>query len=141
MEYVIDIIRDVVIGLVSGGVSSWIVSYFLKKKWDKQQHQISFERDKQIYHRYIERIRFELLTAQKSGDYDFVIRTIEDEPIRESFDNLSKESSEEIRSISDYLSELKEEVSSGAIGEKRFKIINSKLFQFSVHILKMSEAE
>ena len=80
------IIKDLIIGLVSGSISSLIVSIILKKQWDARELANGFENDKQAFARYIGKLREELLIGNKLKDYSFFLRTLEDEPIRNSFE-------------------------------------------------------
>ena len=132
-------IRDIIIGLISGAISSLIISVILKKYWDNQEHKKRFLADKQVYSRYIQTIRVELLLASKTEDYDFLVRAIDDEPIRESFNMLSDQSKASIDEISTFLNELKNEALSQRIPPERYKVLNSKLFQYSVWVLKLTE--
>ena len=134
-----DIVRDIFIGLASGILSSWIVSACLKNKWDKQQHIIDFQNDKQEYCRYLQRIRNELLIGHKTDDYDYVIRSIDSEPQRKTFSNLTQDNKNELQDIQHYLQELRDELYSKKISLSRYKDINGKLFQYTVHVLKFEE--
>ena len=78
-------ITDILIGLLSGMLSSWLVSECLKKKWDKEQQIKDFENDKQNYERYLGRLRYELFLGNKMKDYSFFLRAFEEEPIRNTF--------------------------------------------------------
>ncbi|WP_028506205.1 hypothetical protein [Ruminococcus sp. FC2018] len=138
-----DVICNILIGLLSGIVSSGIVTIAYDKKTKKIEHERNFNADKQVYHRYILSIRNELFFAYKNNDYENLIRTIENEPIRDSFTNLDDESHKSIGEISNFISQMKERIlSTGySMKEKDYKIYNGKLFQYSVHALKLEEVK
>ena len=131
------IIKDLVIGLVSGGISSWLVSIALKRYWDAKELEKQFERDKQAFARYIDKLREELLIGSKMEDYSFFLRTLDDEPIRFSFTKLDDESIVNAREIRIFLDNLKDKFEGKTIlTEAERKSINSKLFKYKMDIIR-----
>ena len=150
MDCLFGILRDVIIGLISGGISSWIVSIILKRRWDKKQKQIDieykkqklreeFENDKQLFCRYLLGIRSELFLAKKAGDYDFVIRAIDNEPFRRSFEYLSPKNSDEVLEIIGFLHDIKQAISTSEVTNLQYSEWYGKLYQYSVNVLFMKE--
>lgn len=136
-----DVLQNLLIGIISGLLSSFLVSMGLEKREKKNEHKRRFEADKQIYSRYIQSIRLELLLAYKSSDNDCLVRVIEDEPFRESFNNLSEDSSKKNKEIQEHIQKLKGEALNGQITEEKYKVMSGKLYQYSVWILKFREKE
>ncbi|MEY8367761.1 hypothetical protein AALA24_03225 [Anaerovoracaceae bacterium 42-11] len=149
---VCEIVISLIIGIISGGISSFFVSVYLQKRWNekeklaeaermKQKNREDFEKEKQIFHRYIERIRSELLLAYKSCDYDYVFRTIEDEPIRKTFNKLSDNSDIEFKQIGCYIKNLREDLENKKLDEDGYKAKSGMLFKYSVQVLKFQLKE
>ncbi len=149
---VCEIFISLIIGIISGGISSFFVSVYLQKHWNakeelaeaeriKQKHREDFEKEKQIFHRYIERIRAELFLAYKSGDYDYVFRTIEEEPVQKIFEELSDESKREISEIRKHIGELRDALLLEELDENNYKTKSGMLYKYSVQVLKFKLKE
>lgn len=134
-----ELLSDSIIGFVSGCLSSVFVSIFSKIYWDKAEHKKQFKMDKQTYSRYIQNINLELLLACKSGDTEHLVRTIEDEPFRETFKNLSDESIVKVKEIKNYIEKLKEKALNEEISDKNYKVLHGELYRYSVWALTLTE--
>ena len=136
-----NIFLNVSIGLITGVVSSFVVSVILKKYWDSQEVKKQFDLDKQNYCRYIQNIRLELLLAYKNGNgyYDYLIRVIDDPPIRDTFENLTDESKNTTHEISNYIDDIKKKISDDSykMSENEYKRTYGMLFKYSVDALKL----
>lgn len=130
-------INDLFIGTLAGIISAAIVNIYCHCK----EHKRSFENDKQLYCRYIQIIRVELFLAFKNNDYDGVILAIENEPIRNTFGYLSDNSIKAIHETQNYISNLKNMLMEENIhiSEGKYKEIRSKLYQYTVAALKLTE--
>lgn len=147
-----DLLRDLLIGLVSGGLSSWAVSAYLGKKQKeeterqkavekKQAQKVAFDRDKQMFHRYLLQVRTELFLAYKNGDYDFLTRTLEDEPIRETFENLGEKEQTTMREIANLFQKLKQLANEkDAISQNDYDKCAKELLKYSIDILRFKES-
>ena len=132
-------IENFLIGLVSGIVSSAIVTVVFSFKEKKRKRKQGFNDDVQTFHRWILRIRNELEIAYKYGDVTFLKRTIEDEPIFNYFDDLTDESVKVKTEITEFVKNLVDIYSSTQIDEKHFKSDSGLLFKYSVDSLKFNK--
>ncbi|MBP3519964.1 MAG: hypothetical protein J6J87_01305 [Oscillospiraceae bacterium] len=137
-----EILRDGLIGLISGIISSTVVTICFSIRDKKRREKEGFGEDVQTFHRYLLRIRSELDISYRLGDYSSIIRAIEAEPILYYFDNLSETSAKEKREISDFVESLKEKYGN----EKDNNILkaeiikdSSTLFRYSIDVLKFTK--
>lgn len=131
-----EILVNILIGLVTGGVSGFFVSITLQKHLDKQQFKRDFEMDKQNFERYLEDIRLELRLA-KCENYDEIIRVIETEPIRETFTHLQICDQKTLHNIIEYINEIKNYILDNPdYIDANSKKIQGKLFAFRIAVMK-----
>lgn len=128
-----EIITNILIGIISGLISGFLTSVWLKKHWDKKEIEEQFEMEKQTYERYLQRIREEILIGEKLNDYSYVLRTIENEPIRKTFNQLDENSRKSIVEIQKCIKKLKNEIE---IGNGNFEVTKGMLFKYQMDVLK-----
>ena len=135
------ILNDIIIGLVTGIVSGVLSSIMVNVFRDAQEHRRNFENEKQLYSRYIQHIKLELYLAYKNDDYDGSILTIGEEPLRNFFNKLSKESREELDKIYNNIDNWKSEIVKGnyTMSEKEYRDKSNELSRYVLTILKLKE--
>lgn len=130
---------DMLIGLISGVVSSTLVTLVFMWRDSKRTKKIGFQNDVQTFHRWILRVRNELEISYRLNDVSSLLRAIEEEPILTYFNNLSEESlvnkrqtTEFIRNLSNYRNQ--------KVDETKFKQDVGFLFKYSVEALKYTQS-
>lgn len=135
------ILENLVIGIVSGAISSYLVSLHLNRIEKKRKAEQDFKDDMQTYHRWILRVRNELEIAQKIGDSSSLLRAIEEEPILNSFENLSEQSIEVKKATDKFIHSLADQNGSHVCEDNKFKCDMGKLYKYSVEALKYTRAQ
>lgn len=131
-----DVLINFAIGIGSGLLSGFISSICLKKRWDRIEKGKKFESEKQIYSRYLNDIRNEIAIGKRLNDYTFVLRSIENEPIREMFDELDALSQQSITEISRYVRNLKEIFEEEINSDSQIMEVQSQLLKYRLEVLK-----
>ncbi|MGH1010101.1 MULTISPECIES: hypothetical protein [Bacillus cereus group] len=149
-----DVIYNFLIGLVSGGVSGYIVSlYFkkgqekrelsLKKEQGKRDWLIEFDKDKQNLNNFLYAIRIEMdiLVDDIKNDVKFDIsdtkRIFSNHPRTPTFkDNLTKESSEKLIKARTLIDKIENTISS-EITLKELNYYQKELFKARIDVLSL----
>ncbi len=124
---------SIVIGVVSGVISGIIVNVFSSVyHFDKD-----FENDKQVYMRWLDRIRASLEKSYDKNDYSDVLLLIADEPIRETFVFLKAECKESAEKISESVETLKWKIikSQTGITEDTIKRHKAELYKLKSEVI------
>lgn len=127
-EYLI----NALIGIVTGALSSWIVTIMFNKKAEK----MLFDREKQIYSRFIEKVRTELEASKEKENIDMVIRTINEQPYLETFSNLNDDSIAITQEIGEILDEINVNFRRKKFDRQRISHWNSRLLKHQIKVLK-----
>jgi len=122
-----DIFENLMIGVISGLLSSTIVTIVFTYLDKKEKQFQGFKNDIQIFHRWILRIRNELEIAYKYKDISSLRRAIEDEPILPYFNGLSSESISAKTEATEYIRTLVNEYDMNDVEENKFKADMGKL--------------
>ena len=129
------ILENLVIGIISGAISSYLVSLHLNRIEKKRKAEQDFKDDMQTYHRWILRVRNELEIAQRIGDSSSLLRAIEEEPVLKSFENLSEQSIEVKRVTDHFIRALADQNGSQVCADNKFKRDMGMLYKYSVDAL------
>ena len=141
MRSMFEILENLMIGIVSGVLSSALVTIVFTHRDKKEKQLQGFKDDVQRFHRWILSARNELEIAYKYKDISFLKRTVEDEPILPYFDGLSDESVSAKIEATDYIRSLVDKYASNNVEENQFKADMGKLFKYSLNALKYSKAK
>lgn len=135
-----DVILNLLIGLSSGIVSSWLVTIIYNKRIKKIQAKEKFKRDIQTFHRYILMVKKAVAIAYSTKDKTFLEIMVEDEPILYNFENLKDNNKEKKKEIIDYIKNIIDKFNkTDNIDETNYKAILGILYKYSVEVLKFKE--
>jgi len=140
-----NLIGDIVIGLVSGLVSSTLVTLFFNWRAKKKEEAYRFEMDKQIYVHYIQRVRRQLSICVGHEKYDNcedLIMEIENSPICESFHNLPAAYNEVLNKSRKALNALMEQAQKGDAADPAvYHKYNPILLKTAIPVLKFERVK
>ncbi len=135
-----EILQSIITGLVSGCISSWLVTSLFKKKEEQALEMKQFLADQQEYLRYLQRIRTQMAICfhnRENADYSALIMEIENAPIVESFERLTEEEKEILHEAAEAIMVLRQCAETGDAGEPHvYYKCSSKLLQCCVAVLK-----
>ena len=127
-EYII----SAAIGIVTGVLSSWLVTTMFNKKTKKEL----FEDEKQLFERYINSLRTELSIHKNIDNINAIQRILEDEPILKTFAELSANDFQTKDEISDMFSSIKISCSNKNISNDDIDKWNSELLKYRFKVLQ-----
>ncbi len=84
-------IIDILISIVTGVFSSLIVALIFQKWLDFRDFKRQFDDDKQILCRYTKQLLNELMNYERTFDDKPLMRLVENEPFRSTFDRISED--------------------------------------------------
>ena len=134
-----DIIICLTTGLVSGVISSGIVTIIYRKKDRKQDFVRRFMDDKQSYARYLELTRNTLTRCHIEKNYTPMIGFDDAEPIRSTFSKLSGQDTQLLHDIQSTLDHLNQLTDHGKpLTEAQYREFDSKLLKYQIAVLKFA---
>lgn len=131
-----ELLHDLLIGFVSGVLSSCIVSKYFAWKDKCKEIEKGFKDDVQTYHRWILRVRNELEISRRIGEFSSLYRAIEEEPILDYFKNLNENSLKNKQESAQYIRSLRDKYSRSSFNDEQFKYDMGMLFKYSVDALR-----
>lgn len=127
----LETIKDIFIGIVSGGTVS-LFFYILERDKIKKEN---FMRDQQMLSHYIGSLRLEIEIMQDSHDGSNILRMIEDIPVLYGFEKLKPEEEKVMKEFNEILDKLKEVSQKGNFNRSTMVRISSKLLRVQGKIL------
>lgn len=115
-----EFLQSIIVGLISGWISSWLVSHQFKKKAEESLQRQRFLSEQQEYARYLQRIRVQMhicLAVKGSDDCSALIMEIENAPIVESFKCLNQEQVKVIEKANEAINKVRKQAELGDAGE------------------------
>ena len=130
----------IITGIVSGVISSFIVSEIYRRKEIKRERRFSFSHDKQMFSKYVGVVINELELYEKTGNNEYLLRTLNEPRLSYSFTekNVNKNSLDLIAGANNLLNKLENDIKTGQkfseVGLMRYK---ADLFRAQLNVLKI----
>lgn len=146
-EILIELGKDILIGLISGALSSWAVTALWQKKIDakekehqnevaKREYESSYYDTVQVLCRYLERLQLELDFKNDSEKSNNIRRLLDAYPSTSIFNKaLTNEGKNEILKLNDLKNNLDKDAESGLLSDEKSKIYKREIFQFELQFL------
>lgn len=142
-----DILSNLFIGIVSGGISGVVVTWFFSRKEKKDQWEFDFNNDKQSMSRYLELLRFEVslirekLVSGEKFELDHIKIRLKDVPRRPSFKSkvLTEESLNLIGSVNKSINNLTKYIDSNTLKAGELRYLEGQLLRAQLEILSVKK--
>ena len=140
--------KDILIGLISGALSSWEITALWQKKMDakekdhqdevaKREYTSSYYDTVQRLCRFLERLQLELGFKNSSEKADNIRRLLDAQPSTPVFvDALTEEGKKEMATLFTLKRNLDEDAKSGLLSDEKSEMYKRKIFQFECQFLK-----
>lgn len=148
-EMVLDIIRDIIIGIISGAISSLAVTALWQKHLNKieklKEEQIekkksidAFRNDVQVLCHFIDRLRLELELPQDEDKNKNIRRIVDSRPITSTLtrSKLTDDGYNIICKLHNCLNNIDADAIADSLSDNKCKKYNSKLFIIEMNLLK-----